>query len=344
MKILLIGGTGIISTAVSRTMLEKGHELWLINRGTHNDVLPVGAHFIIGDINDTDAMKSALKGHYFDCVADFTVLKPEQINRDYQLFAGITKQYIFISSASAYQKPLSCYEITESTPLYNPYWDYAQNKISCENELMDLYRRTGFPITIIRPSHTYDEYNVPLCITGWKGCYSVVKRIREERPVIIPGDGTSLWTLTHNSDFARAFLGIAGNPHALGEAVNITSDEVMTWNQIYKTIADELQVPLHPFYVSSLFLHQAGPYDFKSCLLGERVQTAVFKNDKLKRLVPGFQAAVPFRNGISTTLQNLISDPQLQVEDPIFDSWCDSIISTLTQAAATVKSAFPTCI
>ena len=209
---------------------------------------------------------------------------------------------------------------------------------------MDLYRRTGFPITIIRPSHTYDEYNVPLCITGWKGCYSVVKRIREERPVIIPGDGTSLWTLTHNSDFARAFLGIVGNPHALGEAVNITSDEVMTWNQIYKTIADELQVPLHPFYVSSLFLHQAGPYDFKSCLLGERVQTAVFKNDKLKRLVPGFQAAVPFRNGISTTLQNLISDPQLQVEDPIFDSWCDSIISTLTQAAATVKSAFPTCI
>lgn len=344
MKILLIGGTGIISTAVSKALLKEGHELWLINRGSRNQVLPDGAHYIIGDINDTTAMEKALEGMHFDCVADFIVQKPEQITRDYSLFSGKTSQYIFISSASAYQKPLSCYEITESTPLYNPYWDYAQNKIACEQELTAIYRKTGFPITIIRPSHTYDEYNVPLCMTGWNGCYSVIKRIREERPVIIPGDGTSLWTLTHNSDFARAFLGIAGNPHALGEAVNITSDEVMTWNQIYTTIADILQVPLHPFYVSSLFLHQAGPYDFKSCLLGERVQTSVFKNDKLKRLVPGFQAAVPFRDGIRTTLQNLLSDRQLQTEDPIFDSWCDSIITSLNQAAAAVKSAYPTCI
>ena len=343
MKILLIGGTGIISTAVSKALLAAGHELWLINRGTHNHILPEGANYITGEINDTNAMEKALSGQSFDCIADFIVLKPEQIERDYHLFHGRTKQYIFISSASAYQKPLSHYEITESTPLSNPYWDYAANKILCENKLMDFYRKTGFPATIIRPSHTYDEYNIPLCITGWHGCYSVIKRMQEGRPVIIPGDGTSLWTLTHNSDFARAFLGIAGNPHALGEAVNVTSDEVMTWNQIYETIADALHVPLHPFYVSSLFLHQAGPFDFKSCLLGERVQTAVFRNDKLKRLVPGYQAAVPFRTGVQTALHNLLTDPALQAEDPVFDAWCDSVIDALTLTAAALKAKFPVC-
>lgn len=341
MKILLIGGTGIISTAVSKAICNAGHELWLINRGSRNDILPKNAHVIISDIENRKLIEEETKGIVFDCIADFIALKPEHVKRDYELFKGKTKQYIFISSASAYQKPLSHYEITESTPLSNPYWEYSANKIACEDFLIEQYRKIGFPITIIRPSHTYDEKNVPLCITGYYGCYSVIKRMLENKPIVIPGDGTSLWTLTHNSDFAEAFLGIAGNQRAIGEAVNITSDEAMTWNQIYETIADALDVPFRPFYVSSLFLHEAGPYDFKCCLIGERVQTAVFKNDKLKRLVPGYHAKVPFRVGIRETLQNIVHDEALQIEDSTFDRFQDRIIEALTQTAGMIKAEFP---
>jgi nucleoside-diphosphate-sugar epimerase len=340
MKILLVGGTGVISSAVSRRLLASGHELWLINRGNRLERLPEGAHLIRGDINDLPALSEALAEQHFDCVADFTVQKPDQIERDYRLFAGKTRQYVFISSACVYQKPLSHYEITESTPVCNPYWEYAQNKIACENKLMELYRSASFPITIIRPGHTYDEEWLPLCITGERGGYSVIKRMLEEKPTIIPGDGTSLWTLTHNSDFARAFEGLAGNPYALGETVHITSDEVLTWNQIYETIADALGVPLHPFYVSSLFLHQAGPYDLKSCLLGERVRSCVFRNDKLKRLVPGFRAEVPFRKGIRMALNHILQHPELQKEDPLFDRWCDALAASLSQTAKELRQAF----
>lgn len=341
MKILLIGGTGIISAAVSRQLLNSGHELWLINRGFRNVQLPAGAHIITADIEDEVQIAQALAGQTFDCAADFIVQKPEQIERDYRLFHDKTRQYIFISSASAYQKPLSHYEITESTPLYNPYWEYSRNKIACEDTLTDIYRRTGYPITIIRPSHTYDENNIPLCITGYYGCYSVMKRMQEGKPVLIPGDGTSLWTLTHSSDFARAFEGIAGNPGAIGEAVNITSDEVMTWNQIYETIAAAAGAPLKPFYVSSLFLHKAGPYDLKCCLIGERVQTAVFRNDKLKRLVPGYLSKIPFREGIRRTVNHLKEEPELQVPDPVFDNWCDRIIEVMQNSASALKKEFP---
>ena len=343
MKILIVGGTGIISAAVSRALLEAGHELWLINRGNRNECLPQGARILRADINDTECVEKQLRGENFDCTADFVVQKPEDIDRDYRLFAGKTRQYIFISSSCIYQKPLNHYEITESTPVRNPYWDYAKNKIACENRLQEIYRETGFPITIIRPGHTYDEKWLPLCISGWKGCYSVIKRMLEGKPTIIPGDGTSLWTVTHNSDFARAFLGLAGNPYAIGETVNISSDEVQFWNQIYQTIADCLGVELHPFYISSMFLHQAGPYDFKCCLTGERVQSSVFRNDKLKRLVPSFRAQVPFREGIRESLRYLLSHPEYQEEDPIFDGWCDGLVSVLTRAAEELKKEFPNC-
>ena len=343
MKILLIGGTGIISTAVSKALLEQGHELWLINRGNQNHLLPGGARFITADIEDFDCVSQKLPPIMFDCVADFVVQKPEHIVRDYHLFYGKTRHYIFISSGSVYQKPLSHYEVTESTPLYNPYWDYAQNKIACENKLMEIYRATGFPITIIRPGHTYDNKWLPLAISGWHGCYSVVKRMLDGRPTIIPGDGTSLWTVTHNNDFAKAFLGIVGNPSAIGEAVNISSDEVLTWNQIYQTIAEALGVELSPFYVSSMFLHQAGPYDFKCCLIGERAQSIVYRNEKLKRLVPGFYAQVPFRDGIRKSLQFLLSHPEYQEADPVFDHWCDTLIESLTLTASRIKKEFPKC-
>lgn len=341
MKILLIGGTGIISAAVSRELAAQGHELWVINRGSRKDVLPPQTHLIENDINNISGIKTAIASETFDCVADFTVQLPKHIDRDYELFAGKTAQYIFISSGCIYQKPLCHYEVTESTPICNPYWDYAKNKTACEIRLQEIYRSTGFPITIIRPGHTYDEKWLPLAISGYHGCYSVIKRMKEEKATIILGDGTSLWTVTHNSDFARAFAGIAGNPHAIGETVNISSDEVLTWNQIYQSIADALQVPLHPFYVSSMFLHNAGPYDFKCCLIGERTQSTVFKNDKLKRLVPGFTAQVPFHIGIRKSLAYLETHPEYHEEDPVFDRWCDRMAELLTQTARILNTEFP---
>lgn len=342
MNILLIGGTGIISAAVTNLLAKDSrHRLWILNRGSHNDNLPENVSILVSDIQHMEKVRSLIFGLSFDSIIDFTIQLPEQIRRDYELFRGKTKQFIFISSSCVYQKPLSCYQVTESTPVYNPYWDYAQNKIACERELTSLYQAESFPMTIIRPGHTYDHKWLPLCISGAKGCWSVIKRMMDEKPTIIPGDGTSLWTVTSSRDFASALSGIIGNPYAIGEVINISSDEVMTWNQIYENIADALQVPLHPFYISSMFLDQAGPYGFKRCLIGERVQSTVFQNDKLKRLVPGFQPQVPFREGIREALTYLLSHPEEQLQDPVFDHWCDALVSTLTKDAAKLKKQFP---
>ena len=254
MKILFIGGTGTISMAISKLLLSQGHTLYLVNRGNRNLALSGDLVELKADINDEAAVASLIKDLSFDVVADFIAFTPDQLERDYHLFQNKTKQFIFISSASAYQKPLSDYRITEGTPLANPYWEYSRNKIACEDYLMKMYREEGFPVTIVRPSHTYDERNVPLGVHGDKGSYSVIKRIMEGKPVIIHGDGTSLWTITHNSDFAKAFVGLLGNVHAIGEAVQITSDESVTWNQLYQIIADTLGVALNAIHVSSEFL------------------------------------------------------------------------------------------
>ncbi|MDO4284554.1 MAG: NAD-dependent epimerase/dehydratase family protein [Eubacteriales bacterium] len=342
MKLLLIGGTGIISSAVSDLALHRNHELWLITRGLALHTIPSGAHVIHADIQtDSDFISTAIKNEYFDCIADFTVQTPDQIERDYDLFHNKTKQYIFISSACVYKRPLPHYILTEDSPVGNPYWNYAQNKLACEEKLQKIANLHSFPFTIIRPGHTYDDTWLPLCITGYRGGYAVIQRMLEGRATIIPGDGTSLWTVTHNSDFAAAFLGIAGNPAAVGEIVQISSDEILSWNQIYHTIAELLDVPFRPFYVSSLFLHQAGPYDFQSCLIGERVQSAVLCNDKLKKLVPGFHAKTSFRTGIKPALEHLLADPALQIADPVFDSWCDRLIDVLGNVAKELKREFP---
>jgi len=224
MKALFIGGTGTISTAISSRLLEEGHELWLINRGTRNDALPPGAHIIRADINDEETVARQLEGQKFDVVADFIAFVPDQLERDYRLFRDKTKQFIYISSASAYQKPLSDYRIDEGTPLANPYWEYSRNKIAGEELLMRLYREEGFPVTIVRPSHTYSERSMPVGVHGPNGSYQVIRRMLDGKKVIIHGDGTSLWTLTFNTDFAKGFIGLMGNIHAIGEAVQITGD------------------------------------------------------------------------------------------------------------------------
>ncbi|MBQ7305053.1 MAG: SDR family oxidoreductase, partial [Clostridia bacterium] len=263
MKALFIGGTGTISMAITKQLAANPDwELYLLNRGTRAQELPAGVKTITADINNEQQVAEVIRDINFDCVCDFIAFVPAQLERDYRLFAGKTKQFMFISSASAYQKPLSDYKITESTPLANPYWEYSRNKIACEEYLMKQYREAGFPITIIRPSHTYDERNVPVGAHGDKGSWQVLKRMMEGKPVLIQGDGTSLWTITHNSDFAKAFIGLMGNIHAIGEAYHITTDESVTWNQIYAIIADELGVELKAYHVPSDFLDEVGKYDY----------------------------------------------------------------------------------
>jgi nucleoside-diphosphate-sugar epimerase len=333
MKALFIGGTGIISSAITKQLAEQGCELYLLNRGSRNAALPQGVHVIQADINDEDHVASLLEGHQFDVVADFIAFRPEQLERDFRLFQGRTKQFLFISSASAYQTPLSDYRITEGTPLSNPYWEYSRNKIACEQYLIDRYREDGFPITIVRPSHTYDERSIPLGVHGNKGSWQVAKRMLEGKPVIIHGDGTSLWTMTHNSDFAKGFIGLMGNIHAIGESVHITSDETVTWNQIYEIIADALGVKLNAVHVSSHFLAAAGPYDFRGGLLGDKANSVVFDNSKLKRLVPQFVATTRLDQGIKETVRHILANPALQTEDPEFDLWCDRIVDAMDEAA-----------
>lgn len=333
MKVLFIGGTGTISMAITRQLLEQGTELYLLNRGNRKSEELDQAHLICADINDEKDVKEKLADMKFDVVADFIAFLPEQVERDYRLFAGKTKQYMFISSASAYQKPLSDYRITESTPLSNPYWEYSRNKIACEDYLMQQYRQTGFPVTIIRPSHTYDERSIPLGVHGKNGSWQVAKRMLQGKPVIIHGDGTSLWTMTHNSDFAKGFIGLMGNLHAIGEAVQITSDESLTWNQIYQAIADALGVSLKPYYVPSDFLAKCGDYDFMGGLIGDKANSVVFDNSKLKRLVPSFCATKRYDEGIKEVVSYILEHPQLQKEDPEFDLWCDKIIAAMEAAA-----------
>ena len=337
MKILFIGGTGTISMAISKLLLSKGHTLYLLNRGSRNATLSGNLVELKADINDEAAVGELIRDLKFDAVADFIAFHPDQLARDYRLFGGKTKQFIYISSASAYQKPLADFRITEGTPLANPYWEYSRNKIAGEAYLMNLYREEGFPITIVRPSHTYSERSVPLGVHGANGSYPVLKRMLEGKPVIIHGDGTSLWTLTHSSDFAKGFVGLIGNIHAIGESVQITSDESLTWNQIYQIIADALGVKLNAVHVSSEFLDSCSPYDFAGSLLGDKANTVVFDNRKLKRLVPEFTAAIRADQGIRETVAYVLSHPECQKEDPFFDNWCDQVVSALDQAARTVR-------
>jgi len=333
MRALFIGGTGTISMAITRQLAaDPNWELYLLNRGNRSAELPEQIHSIIADITDEADCREKLKDLQFDVVCDFIAYKKEQVERDYRLFNGKTKQYIFISSASAYQKPASNVIITESTPLSNPYWEYSRNKIACEEFLMKMYRENGFPVTIVRPSHTYDERKVPVGVHGSKGNWSIIKRMLDGKPIIIHGDGTSLWTMTHNTDFAKGFIGLMGNIHALGESFHITSDESVSWNQIYQTIADTLGVKLHAYHITSEFLASTGKYDLQGSLLGDKANSVIFDNSKLKRAVPEFKATVRLDQGIRQAVTYMLSHPECQTPDPEFDQWCDNVINALEQA------------
>lgn len=338
MNVLFIGGTGTISMAITRKLAAEGHQLFLLNRGNRSVQLPDNVKYIkVADVNDEADVKAKIAGMKFDVVCDFIIFHKEQAERDFRLFSGITDQFIFISSASAYHKPLSSYIITEGTTMANPYWQYSREKIECEEYFFGKYKEMGFPITVVRPSHTYDERSVPLGVHGANGSWQVVKRMMEGKPVIIQGDGTSLWTMTHNSDFAKAFVGLMGNPHAIGEAFQITSDETLTWNQIYQSIAQALGVELKAYHVSSEFLMAVSDYDLEGSLIGDKANSVVFDNTKLKRAVPDYMPNVFFAKGVKKTIDYVLAHPELQREDPAFDAWCDRVIEKMEQAKADLR-------
>ncbi len=308
----------------------RGIDLTLLNRGRRPADI-AGVRHITADIHDAARIQAALKDEQFDVVVNWIAYTPADIERDLALFRGRVKQYIFISSASAYQKPPACYQISESTPLRNPYWSYSRDKIACEERLLQAYREEGFPATIVRPSLTYDT-NFPIAIGGWDS-YTLPRRLLDGQPIIVHGDGSSLWVVTHSEDFARGFVGLLGNDQALGHAFHITSDEVLTWNQIYATIADALGVEAQIVHIPSDFIASVAP-DVGDGLLGDKAWSVVFDNRKIKTFVPGFQAVIPFREGIRRTLAWFAADQRRQRIDPAVNAEMDQILAAYAAKSA----------
>ncbi|WP_324026421.1 SDR family oxidoreductase [Maribacter sp. BPC-D8] len=321
MKVLFIGGTGNISTPSSRLAVAKGMDLYVLNRGKAKVEIE-GAHSIIGDINKPEEL-TELKKHEWDVVVNWIAFTPDDIERDIDLFRGKTKQYIFISSASCYQTPLSYPVITESTPLCNNLWDYSQGKIECEDRLQKAYREEGFPITIVRPSLTYDTV-IPIAIGGFNK-YNTAKRILDGKEIIIHGDGTSLWTVTHSDDFAKGFVGLLGLQTAIGHAFHITSDEVLTWNMIYKILADALGKEAKVVHIASDFICKVEP-SFTGTLLADKAESVLFDNTKIKTFVPGFKATIPFSEGIKRTIKWLKENPEHQNIDAETEAKIENVL------------------
>lgn len=326
LKVLFIGGTGVISSACSLLALERGMELYLLNRGHSRRPAPPGAKILHSDIRDPDSVREAISSHDFDVVVNWIAFTPEHIETDLELFQGLTGQYIFISSASAYQTPPRYMPVTESTPLHNPYWAYSRNKIACEERLMQAYREEGFPITVVRPSHTYDQTLLPM-----HGGYTIVNRMRQGKKVIVHGDGTSLWTLTHHRDFAVGFVGLLGNSRAIGDTFQITSDEWLTWNQIFTIVADAAKTEAHIVHVPSDFINRFDQ-NWGASLLGDKTHSMIFDNSKIKRLVPDFNAVIPFEQGAREIMAWYDADPARQVVNEELDATIDRILKAYESA------------
>jgi nucleoside-diphosphate-sugar epimerase len=325
LKVLFIGGTGIISSACSRRVVATGADLTILNRGTTTTrAVPEGAEVVVADIRDPASVRTALGNRAFDVVADFIAFTPEHVQTDVDLFRDRVGQYVFISSASAYQTPPARLPIVESTPLRNPYWQYSRDKIACEELLVAAYRADGFPATIVRPSHTYDRTSVPL-MGGWTD----IERMRRGQPVVVQGDGTSLWTLTHHDDFAKAFVGLLGHPQAVGDSFQITSDEVLTWNQIYNIMADAAGVQATLVHVASdtIAAHDA---ELGASLLGDRTHSVIFDNTKVKSLVPDYVAAIPFVTGAREIVEWYDADPGRRTIDAGFDALFDKLVAAVS--------------
>lgn len=347
MKVLFIGGTGVISSASSRAAIARGVDLYLLNRGrTSKRPVPARARLLRADLRDPDSVRRAVAGHRFDVVVNWFAFAPEQVEHDLALFSGRTDQYIFISSASVYQTPPPSLPITESTPCNNPYWDYARAKIACEALLTAAYHNEGFPVTIVRPAQTYDRTLLP-----FDEGYTVIDRMRRGKPVIVHGDGTSVWTMTHHEDFAKGFVGLLGNRQAIGEAIHITTDEWLTWNQIYEEmgraagagprlvhVPTDLLVAHYPT-ADAAALGQMHPIDrllrrpnLLGTLKGDRTQSSIYDNSKIKRLVPEFEATIPFAQGAREMMAWYDADAARRVVDADIDRLMDDILNAYGRA------------
>jgi nucleoside-diphosphate-sugar epimerase len=332
MKVLFVGGTGMISAAASRMAVSRGFEVYLLNRGARIAELPGSIH-LTADMRRPEDVRTALQGLEFDAVVDWIAYTADDVERDIGLFRGRTKQYVFISSASAYQKPPVHYIIKESTPLHNPFWEYARGKIACEERLLRAHRDESFPVTIVRPSMTYDA-NFPIALGGW-GSYTLADRLLRGLPIIVHGDGSSLWVVTHADDLAQGLLGLLGNDWAVGEAFHITSDEVLTWNQIYGHIAEALGVEANAVHIASDFIARVAP-ELAGSLLGDKTWSVVFDNSKIKEFVPDFHATIAFRDGIRRTLDWFAADERRRRVDQAVHAEMDRILRAYagTTAAA----------
>ncbi len=338
MKILFIGGSGVISRAATELAVAQGHELWLLNRGNRRPT--EGVRTLTADVTQPESLKAALRLHTWDVVVEWIGFAPPDVRRDIELFRESARQYVFISSASVYQKPLSHYLITESTPRANRYWEYSRLKIACEQELEAAHQSFGFPCVIVRPSLTYGEDQVPLVLNAWNQSWTAVDRMRRGVPVIVPGDGTSLWTITHNTDFAQGLVGLFGNPATHGHAFHITSDEALTWNQIFEQTARAAGVDAPRLvHVPSDFIISCVP-PVEGTLLGDKAVSAVFDNTKIKRFVPGFAARVPYAIGIRRTIEWFDADPARKIIDPATNERWDKLAGAYTAALEQAKAAF----
>src|ERR1700749_1376609 len=323
LRVLFIGGSGVISSACSRVAVDSGMELFVLNRGRSTvRPLPPGGPMLGADVRAQETVRDEISGRDFDALVDWVAFTPGQVRTDIDLFRGRTGQYVFISSASAYQTPPARMPVTESTPLRNPYWQYSRDKIACEDLLVRAYREEGFPATIVRPSHTYDATSVP-----FDGGWTVLGRMRAGKPVIVHGDGTPLGTLTHHHDFARAFVPLLGHLRTLGEAIQITSDDVLTWNQIAQTLAAALGVTPRLVHVPSDAIAAADPH-WGAGLLGDKAHSMIFDNTKVRSLVPGWQAVIPFEQGAREIAQWYLADPARQVTDQALDAVMDKLAAT----------------
>jgi len=322
LKVLFIGGSGIISSACARLAVDRGIDLYLLKRTAGGPrAVPAEATVLLGDIRDPASARQALGGREFDAVVDWVAFTPEHVTTDMELFRDRTGQYVFISSASAYQTPPARLPVVESTPLRNPFWRYSRDKIACEDLLVAAYREQGFPATIVRPSHTYDRTLVPL-----DGGWTAMARMRRGQEVIVHGDGTSLWTLTHHEDFAKGFVPLLGHPRTLGEPFHITSDEWLTWNQIVETLAAALGVPPRIVHVPSDAIAAADP-QWGAALLGDKTHSLIFDNAKVRSVVPGYAATIPFERGAREIVAWHDEDPARQIVDEHLDAVMDELIT-----------------
>ena len=329
MRVLFIGGTGIISSGCAKRLVrEPGVKLSFLARGRSARPVPAGVEVLQGDVRDRRSVQAALGDRVFDAVVEWVAFTPEHVQTDIEQFSGRTGQYVFISSASAYQTPPARLPVTEATPLDNPFWRYSRDKIACENLLLAAHREQGFPVTIVRPSHTYDERSLPV-----HGGYTVIDRMRRGKAVVVHGDGSSLWVLTHHDDFAKGFNGLLGNTRALGEAFHITSDELLSWNQIHQILARAAGVEAKLVHVPSDAIARVDP-DWGASLLGDKTHSMIFDNSKIRALVPGFEATTPYVEGARQQLAWFDADPDRRVIDPAFDALLDRLIAAETRLFA----------